>query len=77
MRYSDSGPFKWMLKPRARASVKISVYYESLCPDSQLFVFDQLAPTFEIFGPEELVVDLKPFGKANVSRNDILFLKEL
>jgi len=64
-------PFNWLLKSSARsgsvsaAPVKVSVYYESLCPDSQLFVYDQLAPTFEIFGPEELVVDLKPFGKAN------------
>ena len=63
MKYS--GPFKWLLK--SRDSVKVSVYYESLCPDSQLFVYNQLAPTFEIFGPEELEVDLKPFGKANVS----------
>ena len=30
------------------------------------FVTDQLHPTFEIFGPEELEVVLKPFGKANV-----------
>ena len=50
----------------SEAPVKVSVYYESLCPDSQLFVYNQLAPTFEIFGPEELAVDLKPFGKANV-----------
>ena len=63
MKYS---PFNWLLKNRASASVKVSVYYESLCPDSQMFVFDQLAPTFEIFGSDELDVDLKPFGKANV-----------
>ena len=46
--------------------MKVSVYYESLCPDSQLFVYNQVAPTFQIFGPEELEVDLNPFGKANV-----------
>ena len=72
-------PFNWLLKSSARsgsvsaAPVKVSVYYESLCPDSQLFVYDQLAPTFEIFGPEELVVDLKPFGKANVTIFGISF----
>ena len=57
-------PFSWLL--RSRASVKVSVYYESLCPDSQLFVYNQVAPIFQMFGPEELEVDLNPFGKANV-----------
>ena len=46
--------------------MKVSVYYESLCPDSQLFVYNQVAPIFQMFGPEELEVDLNPFGKANV-----------
>ena len=45
----------------------MSVYYESLCPDSIRFVTQQLYPNWLHFGPEILTVDLNPFGKANVS----------
>ena len=45
----------------------MSVYYESLCPDSIRFVTQQLYPNWLHFGSEILTVDLNPFGKANVS----------
>merc|ERR1719384_1128776 len=51
----------------APATVKMSVYYESLCPDSIRFVTQQLYPNWLHFGPEILTVDLNPFGKANFS----------
>ena len=47
-------------------SVKLSVYYESLCPDSIRFVTRQLYPNWKYFGQDVLQVDLHPFGKANV-----------
>ena len=47
-------------------SVKLSVYYESLCPDSIRFITTQLFPTWQHFGNDILNVDLHPFGKANV-----------
>merc|ERR1711937_359718 len=50
-------------------SVKITVYYESLCPDSMRFVNDQLYPTWMKF-KEEVNISFKPFGKANFSEND-------
>jgi hypothetical protein len=47
-------------------NVKISVYYESLCPDSARFITGQLSNAFrEVIS----IVDIKfmPFGKANVN----------
>ena len=49
-----------------QTSVKLSVYYESLCSTSIWFVISQLFPSWEHFGQETLIVDLHPFGKANV-----------
>uniref|UniRef100_A0A1B0CG20 Putative gamma-interferon inducible lysosomal thiol reductase-like protein n=1 Tax=Lutzomyia longipalpis TaxID=7200 RepID=A0A1B0CG20_LUTLO len=49
----------------AQAKVPVFVYYESLCPDSQAFVTQQLYPAMK--GPLGKFVDLKlvPFGKSN------------
>ena len=47
-------------------SVRLSVYYESLCPDSIKFVREQLFPSWQHLGVETLELDLNPFGKANV-----------
>merc|ERR1712226_1261963 len=46
-------------------TVKITVFYESLCPDSKRFVTEQLYPAWGKFG-QSLRVSLKPFGKAKV-----------
>ena len=46
--------------------VKISLYYESLCPDSRAFVLTQLAPTYEKLAAH-LTLDLVPFGNVNVT----------
>jgi len=45
--------------------VKLSVYYESLCPDSIRFLTTQLYPNWKYFGQDILNVELHPFGKAN------------
>jgi hypothetical protein len=47
--------------------VPVSVYYESLCPDSQAFITEQLYPAMK--SPLGRFVDLKliPFGKSNYS----------
>jgi len=54
----------------AAESVKMTVYYESLCPDSQYFIATQLHPVWELFGSEELNLIFNPFGKANFTEWD-------
>lgn len=46
--------------------VKISVYYEALCPDSKFFIKYQLLPVYEEFN-EHIILDLVPYGKAQVN----------
>lgn len=47
--------------------VKISVFYESKCPDSARFVVDQLKPTYQALGGDNnLDVELIHFGKASI-----------
>jgi interferon gamma-inducible protein 30 len=43
--------------------VKVSTYYETLCPDSMAFVVNQLYPTWTEIG-QIMDVDLIPYGKA-------------
>jgi interferon gamma-inducible protein 30 len=45
---------------------RLSIYYESICPDSRRFVLDQLIPTYDKLN-QYLDIDLVPFGNANVS----------
>ena len=48
-------------------SVKLSVYYESLCGDSIRFITTQLFPAWQHFADDQtLQLDLVPFGKADV-----------
>lgn len=49
-------------------TVKVSVYYESLCPDSVAFIDDQLVPTFRKLS-KAIDIDLVPYGKANQSQH--------
>ena len=60
------GAFVPAADPEPATSVKLSVYYESLCPDSIRFVTTQLYPNWKYFGQDILNIDLHPFGKANV-----------
>ena len=48
--------------------VKISVFYEALCPDSIDFIRNQLWPTYESL-KNILDVDLVPYGKATHSKD--------
>ncbi|XP_017492951.1 PREDICTED: gamma-interferon-inducible lysosomal thiol reductase-like, partial [Rhagoletis zephyria] len=48
------------------APTQISIYYETLCPDSRQFFLKQLAPTYEKLN-RYMDVELVPFGHANVS----------
>ncbi|KAK4883626.1 hypothetical protein RN001_006945 [Aquatica leii] len=43
--------------------LKITVYYEALCPDSVRFITKQLYPTYSKIG-NFLIIDLVPYGKA-------------
>jgi hypothetical protein len=47
--------------------IKISVYYEALCPDSIDFIRNQLSPTYESL-KDNLDVDLIPYGKATQTK---------
>lgn len=47
-------------------AIKVSVYYESLCPYSIRFITQQLYPNYYRFAAS-LDVDLVPYGKADVS----------
>merc|ERR1712032_1471052 len=49
-------------------TAELTVYYEALCGDSINFVTTQLTPAWEMFG-EDLVINYKPFGKANWTEN--------
>lgn len=46
-------------------SVRLSVYYESLCPDSRRFVVEELLPAWRLLG-DNITVSLFPFGKAKI-----------
>ena len=46
--------------------VKLSVYYESLCPDSVDFITGQLSKAFSEVN-ELMEIELIPFGKAKVN----------
>lgn len=48
-------------------AIKVSVYYESLCPYSIRFITQQLYPNYYRFA-DNLNLDLVPYGKANVSK---------
>lgn len=45
--------------------VKLTVYFESLCPDSRKFFLEQLEPTYPLM-EDNIEVILVPFGKARV-----------
>lgn len=42
----------------------VGVYYESLCPDSILFIENQLLPNYKHFG-DLIDIDFVPFGKSS------------
>jgi len=47
--------------------VKVDVYFESFCPDSQRFITQQLAPTYKLMPTNILEPTLVSYGKATVS----------
>lgn len=53
--------------PTASSPVLVTVFYETLCPDSKHFVNKQLEPTYAKAGA---FMDIKyvPYGKATVNR---------
>lgn len=52
--------------------VPVTVYYESLCPDSKAFIVEQLTPV--VRSPLGKYVDLMlvPYGKSSVRRTKII-----
>ncbi|XP_069692899.1 GILT-like protein 1 [Periplaneta americana] len=51
-------------------SVKLSVYYECLCPDSVNFIKFQMYPTWLLLGKDILNLDFIPYGKATQTRTN-------
>lgn len=45
--------------------MNVTLYYESLCPHSRVFITDQLKPNYETF-KDYIKVELVPYGKAKV-----------
>ena len=45
---------------------RLSVYYESICPDSRRFILNQVVPLHEKFD-QFIDLELVPFGNANVT----------
>lgn len=45
--------------------LKITLFYETLCPDCQYFVTQQLYPAYKKIG-DSLKIDLVPYGFASV-----------
>lgn len=69
-------------KPTIYPPVLVDVYFESLCPDSEKFIKEQLFPTYEKFaGKNILNISLVPYGNAEVKfytfSNIVLFAMEL
>ncbi|XP_060516315.1 gamma-interferon-inducible lysosomal thiol reductase-like [Cylas formicarius] len=46
--------------------VKVSVYYEALCPDSKFFITGELLPLFDKL-KSNIEIDLVPYGKAETT----------
>ncbi|CAG9769387.1 unnamed protein product [Ceutorhynchus assimilis] len=46
-------------------ALKVQVFYETLCPDSQHFITTQLNPTFAQLGSERIDLELIPYGHAS------------
>ena len=52
--------------------IRVSVFYEALCPDSRNFFLKQLQPAYDKI-PHLMDIVLEPYGKAKVY--DIYFLQ--
>ena len=46
--------------------VELTINYETLCPDSELFLTTQLSKALNVF-ENNLILKLIPYGKANVN----------
>ncbi|KAK9890037.1 hypothetical protein WA026_008844 [Henosepilachna vigintioctopunctata] len=57
------------VKLKLSDGIKISVYYEALCPDSKHFVSRQLLPLYQKI-PQHITLDLIPYGKAQTIENE-------
>ncbi|CAG9830581.1 unnamed protein product [Diabrotica balteata] len=59
-----------VLKEVQATDLKVSIYYESLCPDSIAFIKNQFYPAYSTVLQDKIKVDLVPFGKATATKSD-------
>lgn len=50
--------------------IKLTLYYETLCPDTRKFVLDELVPTYNSSFQPSINLNLVPFGNAHFIEND-------
>lgn len=80
MRYSSFFIYYWLIssirQQAAAEPVKVSVYYETLCPDSRNFFIGQLYPVYQDL-KDIMALDVNAYGKASVSSDRGFFLQSL
>ncbi|CAG9855444.1 unnamed protein product [Phyllotreta striolata] len=69
LHYLQSNNEEKYLEEPINDKIKLSVYYEALCPDSRFFIAYQLLPTYKNF-QEYVNLDLIPYGKAQTIETD-------
>ncbi|XP_050431663.1 GILT-like protein 1 isoform X2 [Adelges cooleyi] len=58
----------YVINSNDKSYLTVSVYYETLCPDSRNFIHQHLVPSFNK-APDRFKIDFIPYGKAKTDQN--------
>lgn len=61
-------PFLNSYEQNEATPVDVTIFIQSLCPGSALFLSQQMAPTYENLGSNLINIDIITYGLANVSK---------